>query len=139
MKYFLAATLLALAGLPATAQTPQALLEQALLLGPAQLGDAGGQLTIFGQAGSAAYTADLRGPDCTATGAGCDRIRFTSIAPPADQAAIDAWSAAGNGGTLTLDQGWLRLNSEVTLAGGGEAAFAGWSTLLSQFAQSFDP
>ncbi len=139
MKHFLAAAILALSGLPALAETPQALLEQALLLGPAQLGDAGGQLTIFGQAGTAAYSADLSGPDCTATGAGCDQIRFTSIAPPADQSLIDTWNGAGYGGTLTLDQGWLRLTSDVAVAGNAQAAFSGWNILLSQFAQSFDP
>lgn len=134
-----AAAIMMFVAAPALSQTPQALLEQALLLGPAQLGDAGGQLTIFGQAGTAAYSADLSGPDCTPEGAGCDRIRFASIAPPADQSAIDAWNAAGHGGTLTLDQGWLRLTSDVAVAGDGGAAFSGWNRLLSQFAQSFDP
>ena len=139
MKHLCAATILVLAATPALSETPQALLEQAMLLGPAQLGDAGGQLTIFGQAGAAAYSADLSGPDCTTEGAGCDQIRFTSIAPPADQAAIDAWNGAGHGGTLTLDQGWLRLTSDVAVAGNAQAAFSGWNTLLSQFAQNFDP
>jgi len=134
-----AAAIMMLVAAPALSQTPQALLEQAMLLGPAQLGDAGGQLTIFGQAGTAAYSADLSGPDCTLEGAGCDQIRFTSIAPPADQSVIDAWNAAAEGGTLTLDQGWLRLTSDAAVAGDGAPAFSGWNRLLSQFAQSFDP
>jgi len=140
MKNFLAATaLLALSTMPALSQAPQSLLEQAMLLGPAQLRDTGGQMTIFGQAGTATYSADLSGPDCTPEGAGCDRIQFTSIAPPADQSAIDGWNAAAQGGTLTLDQGWLRLTSDVAVAGNAQAAFSGWNTLLSLFAQSFDP
>jgi len=140
MKKLLAASaLLALSGMPALSETPQMLLEQAMLLGPAQLRDAGGQMTIFGQAGTAAYSAELSGPDCTAQGEGCDQIRFISIAPPADQSAIDAWNAAAQGGTLTLDQGWLRLTSEVAVAGNAQAAFSDWNALLSQFAQSFDP
>jgi hypothetical protein len=140
VKYVIAATIaLTWATTPALSETPQALLDQAMLLGPAQLGDVGGQLTIFGQAGDAAYSADLSGPDCSALGANCDQIRFTSIAPPADQTIVDAWIEAGHGGTLTLDQGWLQLTSDVAVANDAQAAFSGWNALLSLFAQTFDP
>ncbi len=67
-----------------------------------------------------------------------DQIRFTSFAPPADQAAIDAWNGAGHGGSLTLDQGWLWLSSETAVAGNASTAFSGWNTLLVQFAAQFD-
>jgi len=139
MKPILAAAILAFAATPALSQTPQALLDQAMLLGPAQMGDVGGQLTIFGQAGDAAYSADLSGPDCSASGAGCDQIRFTSIAPPADQSLVDTWIAAGHGGTLTLDQGWLQLTLEVAVGDDAQAAFSDWNALLTQFAAVFDP
>lgn len=139
MKYILTATVaLALIGGPALADTPQSILDQAMLIGPAQFGETNGQLTIYGQAGPAIYSADLSGSDCRVGGSDCDQIMFQSFAPPAEQSAIDAWNAGGYGGTLTLDQGWLWLTSDAQISDGTNAAFSDWNTLLTRFSETFD-
>lgn len=138
MKHVLIALATVLVAPAASAETPQALLDQAMLLGPAQLGSPEGQPTIFGQAGETAYVADLSGPDCRAGAAGCDMIRFSSFAPAADQAAVDAWNNAANGSTVALDGEWAVLSSEMAVTGNAQAVFANWNTLLMQFVQAFD-
>ncbi|MAN15381.1 hypothetical protein [Alterinioella nitratireducens] len=139
MKYLIATLATLLAPSLAWAETPQALLDQALLLGPAQLGAPEGQPVIFGQAGDAAYVANLGGPDCRTDADGCDTIRFSSFAPAADQAALDAWNAAGNGSQVALDGEWVSLSAEMPVTGNAQAVFANWNALLTQFVQTFEP
>ena len=81
----------------------------------------------------------LGGPDCRTDADGCDTIRFSSFAPAADQAALDAWNAAGNGSQVALDGEWVSLSAEMPVTGNAQAVFANWNALLTQFVQTFDP
>ena len=130
---------LSLAAAPLWAQAaPDALQTQAMLLGPARMETAGGQLSIFGESGPASYVALATGPDCTETGSACDRIQFQAVAPPpANGDPVAEWQADGLGGTLaTGTDGWLVLSDEATL-GDPVAAFQGWGSLMAEFQSRF--
>ena len=130
---------LALLATPLSAQTaPGDLLTQAMLLGPARMEGAGGQLTLFGEAGAMSYVAVATGPDCTPSGSGCSAVSFQAVAPPAGSGDPAAqWQAAGLGGSVTTgSDGWLVLTSQATL-GDAAAAFADWGRLVAEFQSRF--
>jgi len=129
---------LSLTATPLWAQAaPDALQTQAMLLGPARMETAAGQLSIFGESGAASYVALATGPDCTETGTACDRIRFQTVAPPVGGDPVADWRADGLGGTLaTGTDGWLVLSDEATL-GDPAAAFDGWASLMAEFQSRF--
>jgi len=130
--------ILALAAAPAWAQSaPESVLDQAMLLGPARLEAAGGQPTIFGEAGANSYVATLSGAGCAPGGSGCDRVAFQAVAPPGSPEAVAAWAAAGLGGSVvTGPDGWVVLTDEATLGDAG-AALRGWGALMAEFAARF--
>lgn len=130
---------LALLATPLSAQTaPGDLLTQAMLLGPARMEGAGGQLTLFGEAGAISYVAVATGPDCTPSGTACSALSFQAVAPPAGSGDGAAqWQAAGLGGSVTTgSDGWLVLTSQATL-GDAAAAFGDWGRLVAEFQSRF--
>lgn len=139
MKFLLTAALALLAA-PSWAQTsPQSLMDQALLLGPARMEDAGGQLTLFGESGTMSYVAVAIGSDCGTTGSACDEIRFQAVAPPSSSAGdpVAEWQDAGLGGSLAIGpDGWLVLTDEASLGDAAEA-FGNWGRLMDAFQDLF--
>lgn len=130
---------LSLTAMPLWAQQadPESLQRQAMLLGPARMETAAGQLSIFGESGAASYVALATGPDCTETGSACDRIQFQAVAPPVEGDPVADWQADGLGGTLaTGTDGWLVLSDETTL-GDPAAAFEDWASLMAEFQARF--
>jgi len=129
-------TALALLAAPLWAQSaPQDLLDQAMLLGPARMENAGGQLTLFGEAGAMSYVAVATGPDCGTTGSACDEIRFQAVAPPAAASGdpVADWQGADLGGELSVGgDGWIVLTQSAEL-GDAAAAFQSWGGLMSAF------
>ena len=130
---------LALLATPLSAQTaPGDLLNQAMLLGPARMEDAGGNLTIFGEAGTASYVAMASGPDCSSSGSNCNTLSFQAVAPPPASGDAGAdWQAAGLGGTVTVGgDGWLILTHSAPAAD-PSSAFAAWGGMMQAFSNRF--
>ncbi|MFV1875941.1 hypothetical protein [Nioella sp.] len=130
---------LALLATPLSAQTaPGDLLGQAMLLGPARMEDAGGSLTIFGEAGTASYVAMASGPDCSSSGSNCSTLSFQAVAPPPSggDAAAD-WQASGLGGSVSVGgDGWLVLSHSASAADPA-AAFQAWGGMMQEFSARF--
>ncbi len=140
MNRLILATLAGLAATPAVAQTaPETLLNQAMLLGPARMEDAGAQLTVFGEAGTQSYMATASGPSCTSAGTACTSIEFQALAPPASAETLGAWQAEGRAGTVTEGpDGWIVLTLDADLSGdAAQQTFQDWGALLAAFQDRF--
>lgn len=130
---------LAMLATPLWAQTaPGDLMNQALLLGPARMEDAGSGLTIFGEAGSVSYVAMASGPDCTTTGGNCSDLSFQAVAPPPSGGdAAASWASAGLGGSVAVGgDGWLVLTYSASVADPA-TGFQTWGGLLREFSARF--
>lgn len=137
MRYWIAG--LALLATPLSAQTaPEDILGQAMLLGPARMEDAGGSLTIFGEAGAASYVAMASGPDCSRSGSNCSTLSFQAVAPPAAAGdPVADWQGAGLGGSVNVGgDGWLVLTFDASAADPA-AAFQAWGGLMQEFSSRF--
>ena len=130
---------LALLATPLSAQTaPGDLLNQAMLLGPARMDDAGANLTIFGEAGTASYVAMASGSDCSSSGSNCSTLSFQAVAPPPTSGdAAASWTSAGLGGNVSVGgDGWLVLTHSASAADPA-AAFQAWGGLMAEFSSRF--
>lgn len=139
MNRLILAILMGLTAGPVLAQTaPETLLNQAMLLGPARIEDAGTQLTLFGEAGTQSYMATASGPACTSTGTACTTIEFQALAPPAGAEALATWQAEAHEGTVTQGpDGWMVLTLQAQLPADPAQTFQDWGALAAAFHQRF--